>query len=444
MTYRNIANVNIALQNARLTAIGFGTPLFISSHAYFPERVRTYSSLLDASVDLPTTSKAYKALQGGFATVPRPAFIKVGRRDADLTLTLANGATTASVSVSVLSDGDIFTVVADVTGSTDLLTTTALQNAIEDNTDIAGLITITKNDRVLNITATGGAKLSIKNLSDTLTDSYTTSETPSDVLNEIAAEDDDFYFVTADDHTETFVLAMADAVEAMEKIYFVSTYEQASLTAYVDGSSTDILGKLRNKGLFRTKGMFHQEANVSFPELKYVCINAGFLAGTVSWSNLVLSLSASTSPNTGLNLSSTQKGNLEDRNSAYVENLGSSVLRNGRVASGESIDVIRGRDDLTYTMRQAYVRLLISQSGSKLNYNDPGIVALEATCVGVLDRFVNRGFINPNYIVNFPRVDDVSASDKSNRIYTMGTWQAELTGAIEIVDPIQGILSVDL
>jgi len=444
MTYRNIANVNIALQNARLTSIGFGTPLFISSHAYFPERVRAYSSLLDASADLPTNSKAYKALQGGFATVPRPAFIKVGRRDADLTLTLATGATSASVSLSVHSGGDIYTVVANVTGATDLLTTTALQNAITANTDVSSLLTMTKNTTALSITANGNATLSIKNLSNTLTDTYTTSETPSDVLNAIEAEDGDFYFVTADDHTETFVLAMADAVEALEKIYFVSTYEQGSLAAYVDGSSTDILGKLRNKGLFRTKGLFHQDANTSFPELRYVCINAGFLAGTVSWSNLVIGIAASKAPNTGLNLSSTQKGNLEDRNSAYIENLGSNVLRNGRVASGESIDVIRGRDDLTYTMRQAFVRLLITQSGTKLNYNDAGIVALEATCIGVLDRFVNRGFIEPNYLVTFPRVDEVSDSDRSNRVYTMGAWQAELTGAIEIVDPIQGILSVDL
>lgn len=129
---------------------------------------------------------------------------------------------------------------------------------------------------------------------------------------------------------------------------------------------------------------------------------------------------------------------------AYVEDRGSNILRGGKVASGESIDTIRGRDNLEYDMTTEYTRLLITQTGSKIPYNDEGIAQLRSVCTNILDRYVTRGFIEPNYIVTFPFEDEVSASDKSNRVYTEGTWSAELTGAIEIVNAINGVLSIDL
>lgn len=444
MTYKNIATVNIALQNASLTARGFGTPIFISTHSYFPERVRTYSSLVEAAIDLPINSNAYKALESGFGNTPRPSFIKVGRREGDLELTVATGATAASVTVSVYDDGDLYTVAAEGTGADEDAVATSLVSAIEGNTDIAALTNITVSNNVIDIEGVGGAVVTIKSLSDTLSDSYSSPETATAALAAIEAEDSDFYFVAADDHTETFVLAMADAIEAKEKMYFVSTYESTTMTPYVEGSSSDIAGKLRTEKYFRTKAYHHQEADTKFPEVGYIGYNAGFVAGSVSWSNLVVNNSASTSPLTGLKLSSTEKGYLEDRNTAYVESLGSSVLRNGKVASGESIDVIRGRDNLNYDMTTELTRLLISQQGSKIPYNDEGIFTIKSAVTNVLDRYVTRNFIEPNYTTNFPLESQVSPSDKSNRVYSQGTWSAELTGAIEIVDSIQGILSIDL
>jgi len=444
MTYKNISTVNIALQNASLTSVGFGTPLFVSSHNYFPERVRAYSSLQDAAVDLPTTSKAYKALQSGFGTSPRPAVIKVGRRDSDTTLTVADGSTTGSLTVFVKDGTDIFSVAVSVSGANANAVAAEIVSAIEANTDIDGNITISATDEVISIAADGSALVYFSNISTNIADTYASTETAPQVLVAIEAEDNDFYFISADDHSETFVLAMATAIEATSKMYFFSAYEAGAVSAYVDGTSSDILGKIKTAKHFRTKGLFHQSADTDFPEMKYVGFNAGFTAGSVSWSNLVISLAASTSPVTGLNLSTTEKGSVDARNAAFIEDLGSSVLRNGRTASGESIDIIRGRDNLNYDMTTELVRLLISQTGSKIPYNDAGILQLSAVVRGVLNRYVDRAFINPNFVVNFPRLSKVSASDKSNRIYTQGTWQAELTNAIEIVDPIQGILSIDL
>jgi hypothetical protein len=444
MTYKNIATVNIALQNASLTSVGFGTPLFASSHNYFPERVRAYGSLQDAAVDLPTSSNAYKALQSGFGNSPRPSVIKVGRRDSDTTLTIVTGATTASVSVFVKDSEDLFSVAATGTGADADAVATSLVASIEANSDIATYTTITVTGNVILITADNDYQVFFSNISSEIIDTHASTESAADMVAAIETEDNDFYFISSDDHSETFVLALADVIEAKEKIFFFSSYEAGAVSAFVDGTSTDLLAKVKTAKYFRTKGLFHQSADTDFPEMKYIGFNAGFTAGSVSWANLVLSLAATTSPVTGFNLSTTEKGNVDARNAAFIENLGSSVLRNGRTASGESIDIIRGRDNLNFDMTSEIVRLLISQTGGKVPYNDTGIAQIESVVAGVLNRYVDRGFINPNFILNFPRVSKVSASDKSNRIYTQGRWSAELTNAIEIVDPIQGILSIDL
>lgn len=444
MTYNNIATVNVALQNASLTSRGFGTPLFISTHNYFPERVRTYSSLQEAAEDIPTESNVYKALQSGFSASPRPSFIKVGRRAGDLQLEVLEGSTSASITVSVLDGNSLYTIAASGTGGEEDAVAASLVASIESNADIDSNTNITVVGNVISIEGVGDAKVSIKSLSANIVDSYTATETASQVLSAIEAEDDDFYFITADDHTETFVLAMADVVEAKEKMYFFTTYEAGSLTAYVDGTATDILGKVRNSKYNRTKGGFHQDADKDFPELYYVGYNSPFDAGSVTWNNLVVSLAASSNPLTGLNLSTTERGNLEDRNAFYVENRGSSILRNGQVASGEYIDVIRGRDNLSYDLVEAYTRLFVTQTGSKVPYNDQGIASLEAVALEVLTKYVNRLFINPNFRTNFPRLSEISQSDRSNRVYTQGSWQAELTGAIEGIRPLQGILSIEL
>lgn len=81
MTYRNLTNINITLQDVGVTAQGFGTPLFASEHNFFPERVRAYTSLEAAAEDLTPESSAYKAVQGFFSVTPAPAVVKVGRRE---------------------------------------------------------------------------------------------------------------------------------------------------------------------------------------------------------------------------------------------------------------------------------------------------------------------------------------------------------------------------
>ena len=67
MAYIDLVTTNISLETNAVSTAGFGTPIFIGAHNWFPERVRSYGSLTEASADLPTDSDEYIALQGFFS-----------------------------------------------------------------------------------------------------------------------------------------------------------------------------------------------------------------------------------------------------------------------------------------------------------------------------------------------------------------------------------------
>mgnify|MGYP003649759331 CR=1 FL=1 len=80
MSNKPIVTVNVTLQTATVSRKGFGTPLFISVHTDFAERVRTYSSLEGVAEDFISTDSAYIAAQAVFGNTPSVAAFKVGRR----------------------------------------------------------------------------------------------------------------------------------------------------------------------------------------------------------------------------------------------------------------------------------------------------------------------------------------------------------------------------
>lgn len=446
MAYQPITNVSISLQTAGISGQGFGTPLFASSHRYFPERVRSYTSLNAVAADFPTTSNGYLAAQAYFSNTPSPTVVKLGRREADLTLTVAVGSTEASLTFSASDGTNTHSLNVNVTGQADEdAVATAIMTAIEADGDIAPLVTVTAASNVVTVVAVGTNTFWIDNLSSELTEGYTTTETAPDLISAIEAVDTDWYFFSADDHTETFVLAASQDIESRTKLYFFSSAEQAALTPYVSGSATDILGQIKDTNRDRTKGFFHQNADTTFPECLYVGYNAPFQAGGVTWTNLQVALAASENPSTSVLLSDTEKGYLEDRDSAYVDRISgqTNAIRNGRVASGQPIDFIRGRDNLQEDLNVDLQNLLLQQQGGKLPYNDSGITRIESRVSNVLTRYVARLFINADFELTFPLTDAVPVQDRQNRIYQSGSFRAELVGAIESIT-ITGVLTLQL
>lgn len=255
-------------------------------------------------------------------------------------------------------------------------------------------------------------------------------------VSEVANQDGEFFFLIAeskdaeDVHGSTSFAAYA---EASDKMYFFSSDEEAALTVYTEGTSTDLLAKVREEAYVNTKGFFSHQAD-DMIEAAYLGEFCTYLAGSVSWESVaVRGIAVSQDPSTSLALSTTQRGYLEARNAAYTERLGPNtvVVRNALTAGGEYIDIIHGKVALTSDLSLSVADLLARQRGSKLPFTNDGISALE----NVIDQVLYRYSVNPRnylleYTTTFPGVEAVPVLDRNARVYRQGRFRASVQGAV--------------
>jgi hypothetical protein len=428
-----ISTVNIALRTATVSRAGFGTPIFISSHRAFPERVRTYTSLTAVGEDFDTSSNAYIAATGFFSSTPSVAQIKIGRREADVVLTPTGVADGSVHSVTVtVNDGDAVTATFTAgAASTEEDVVDALKAAIDADADVSAHVNTTKTGTGASttLTITTDTVNDVFSVSDVnnLSQSFTTSETAASVLQECSEEDNDFYFVTADDHSETFVLAMAAAVQATEKLYAVSTQENDSIATAYSAASTDILGQLMTSAFSRTFGFWSHDADTKFRECNYVGVNAPYSPDqrAVVWAQVALEGVPLALNGKGNALTGTEQKNLDDRKVNYVR----STLAGNRVEGGQTfttwIDNRRTLDCMVARVRENQIALLANQGGGKVQGNAVGISLVRGALTKALNPFVASNAIN-GFEIN---IDNVTI-DAGTRTMSGMSFDADLSGAI--------------
>jgi hypothetical protein len=445
MAITDISNVVISLQTTGVTRQGFGTPIFIDAHRSFEERVRAYNSLTAVAADFSTTSDAYKAAQRFYANNPAPRTIKIGRRLATAVVAPSGAVVEGTVYTVTVASGSENVVASYTASSADTATDVVegLEAAIEGDVALAALLSLTVVGSTLTIDGASASTNFTVTAGSNITVSFTSTETPATIMNAIAEEDDDFYFVTAYDKTVSFITAMAADIEARKKIYFFSTSAILSYAALTSPANVaDPLGLVKDSGYFRTAGMYAHNA-ADHPECQWVGYNATYPAGTVLWTNLVVSIPVALNAD-GKVLTATQQNNIQARRATFVRNEGGlNAIRGGLVAGGERIENIRGRDSLESEMKADITNLLLSQQGGKLPYTNVGLNSVRSVMNSVLDRFVGRNFINSNYIVTIPDVSAITSSKKQAGLLDDATFRAELTGAIELID-ITGTLVLEL
>lgn len=443
MAINDIANVTISLQGVTVSRQGYGTPLFLTKHRFTEEVVTSYSNLAAVGQVFPTTSNAYKAAQQFFSNTPAGKAFKVGRIESNLLLTVDSVADGKVFSFTIKSGAASANISVTATGS-DTVTTiaTAISSAVEAST-VGALVAATSALGVVTIAPTASNKFVVAALNN-LSDSYTSTATAAQALQTALDADSDVYFITSEDKTAAWVLALAEDVEVRKLQYFVAVAGADNYGSYTKGAAgaNDILGKLSDEGYFRSVGMYHQDA-ANFPELTYVGYNAPFDAGSVIWTNNVVAIAASKNVDGNI-LTGTQQDNLQKRNATFIRvEGGQNATRGGRVAAGEPIDNIRGRDWLENEMKANLTQLLLSQQGTKIPYNDDGINRIRSVMAKTLDLAVRRNFINDNYRITLAAAADISAANKAAGLFNDGYFVAELSGGIELVD-ITGTLSVQI
>ncbi len=269
---KDIVQINISRETARISRVGFGTPMILGEHARFTDRVRTYTNPEDMLVDgfLPTDNH-YEAALALMSQEYSPTEFKVGRKlgdvnamqkivftgiptagtwtitvGAETTATLNSDASTIDVTVALQALTAITTVTVIgtmTTGFTVLVVDPALTAVSTFTVDISSLTGVTAV--AVTVLQAGSAV-------------ETWKVALAAVRNESADGDDDWYALGILSRTVADIQDMAEEIEAATppKMFFI-----ASQDSDIKGSgSSDIGTWLKNNSFDRTSLIYLSSA----------------------------------------------------------------------------------------------------------------------------------------------------------------------------------------
>lgn len=118
----------------------------------------------------------------------------------------------------------------------------------------------------------------------------------------------------------------------------------------------------------------------------------------------------------------------------YIEKYGVAQTTEGKVSTGEYIDVILGSYFIEFGVEQGLASLLVNSS--KIPYSNAGIAQLASVVTKVLRQAVAQDIILQDedgqgiYTVTYVPREDVSSADLADRVYNGLSFEATLAGAI--------------
>lgn len=446
-----VVDVVIGLGTSPIEQTGFEIPLFVTPHNIFPERVRNYSTLDSLVQDgFAVGSPAHRFVENCLAGKFAPASVKIGRiayDSTDITFDQADYSGILTVSITVKTDTTSF-VKSISTASLAAATTpadaaTAVAAAIEADTDIGALVTAAATTNVVNVepvvpttkVSVGYAMESEYKISNTGT------ETVAVALPLIADEDNNWYFLSTESHTDLDIKAAAAyAASATPKKMHV--YSTADVDVYNVSLSTDIMSQLKDLAYDTSIGFYNQTSDEDWSE--------GGVVGAIASIDPSYgeTLHLKTMPSiTVSKLSLTQQEAIWNKNGNFYKVLkGVNVLWEGKVASGQYFDTIRfghwlaARIDESlfgYLYRQSNLGLSVKMSDDDLPvlksvlFNDPLNIAIRNN--GILTGYSADGTVDYTPIVTIPQRKDIPVNDLAARFLDGVTVEVVYANALHFI-----------
>jgi hypothetical protein len=239
---------------------------------------------------------------------------------------------------------------------------------------------------------------------------------------EEAGSTTDWYGVAIDSDSDADILAVAAWAETRVKIFGAKT---ADVSVYDPDDEYNILSVLKDLGYDRTFLFYHQDSATENVEGAPFGLQLPKNPGSSNWAYKRFSGVESSSIN------ATQRTQILDRyGNCYTNRNNFNVFENGRMVSGEWIDVIQGIDWLHYRMQNNIWTALVSNE--KIPYTDDGISIILNQIREALRTSQIRGIIAsaPEFEITSPLASQVSSNDKGNRLLPDITFEATLSGAI--------------
>lgn len=434
MSLRDIVNVQISKSTRGVTQVGFGIPLVLggTGSQMSPDIVRKYGSITDVAADFATSDAEYKAANAIFSQSPRPQYIKIGHRTAEIAQVVTvtpNVATQAIQHYIETINGIIFDFTSDATPTASEVVAglTALINAA------VGLgVTASGSSTLILTAAVAGVGFSHAESANLVAVTTTPNNGAQEDLSAIQLVDNDWYMIACTSRASHDILNIAAWTEAQLKMYLACTNDSNSL---VSSSTTDALFILNARKYARTAGLWSGD-QANFPE-------AGWMGGV-----LPLDPGSETWAFKGIagiiadKLTPSQIQQLKLRSANYYINVaGIDVTLDGVVSDKEYIDSIRFIDWFQQRLEERIFTDLANVP--KIPYTDGGASFVENNIRAQISAGQAVGGIanDPAPTVSVPPVLSQTQADRAARRYPGSTFSWRLAGAMQEID-INGNVSV--
>lgn len=253
-------------------------------------------------------------------------------------------------------------------------------------------------------------------------------------LNAIANENNDWYGIVVD---QALVSSFADVASWVETAKKFAIFWITDVNAYDSTKSTDLASVLKLANRNRSAVVWHATpaGGADYPDAAWMGEGFPYEPGTSTWAYKTLN---GVTPDT---LLASQETVLKNKNCNYYMTVGGvSITQEGKVASGEYIDIIIGTDWIEARLREAVYSALVNNR--KIPYDDTGIAMIEGLVKGVLNEAASKGILQADSIaVTVPKYADIPQADKLARKLPDVKFSALYQGAIHSVT-INGTISV--
>jgi hypothetical protein len=405
----------------------------VGKHSAWGERYRTYDAgpvlATLESEGIPAGSPIYKAMQSVVSSTPKPKTVAVGRLvddfDQTSTLTVLDATEGAVIAFDVRAPNGgavtsiSYTVLAAATTTTVAAALALLIDAITDISSTSAVAVITNTaDNPNEMWQFEGIDSTQLSFVETTIDSTLATE-----VGQIDVLYPSWYgLILADPNSNARAVALAAWVETREKIFGVTSFD------HDNGQSGSTMFALEAAGYNRTFTMFSNDQN-SRAAAAWMGGRFAIDAGSQTWAYKAL-------PGVTVDtLTSTFETSIFAVNgNTYTVIGGLSNTNQGKMASGEWIDAIRGRDWFTAEVRANVFGVLAN--ATKVPFTDKGVQMVVKEVKAAQTAGIAAGFLaaDPEPFVTFPLVADVSDANKIARILPDVYFEQTLAGAIHIVN----------
>ncbi len=242
-------------------------------------------------------------------------------------------------------------------------------------------------------------------------------------FKKVLEENNDFFFVTCTDNSVETIKGISELCQVENKVYAVTV------------NKYDDVKKLFNEVYDNTFVMYHTDPMAYAAEALTVIMSYKIGGKTAKFKTIQ-----------GVKECEITRTQLAELNKnaifTYIEKLGVLQTTEGKMLSGEYIDVVLSEYWIRFRLEESLQRLALIND--KIPYTDKGIGMLVGETEKVLSRAVDRGIVEEGqYRIDYKLRKDVPSNEVALRKYNYVLWIAMLQGAIH-KGPISGILTYDI